>query len=157
MTTGNRKFKKTLLIFLYVLIGIIIGAYLFNDTQPRSFLTFHRCNKTCLEPQEFIGLLNSVIIQKTPNLIPKIIIETDKSIAIEHPAPQSPIHYVVFPKRDIKDFGQLSNGDEEYVLDMLSVLSQLIRENNLKDYQIISNGPGYQFSNYLHFHLRSFE
>ncbi len=149
------KLKKILTAILYFGIGVIIGGYLFGDTQPRSFLALNRCDKTCLQPQELIGLVNSVIVQKFPNLIPKVVIETDKSIAIKHPAPQSPIHYVVFPKRDIKNFGQLTDGDQKYLIDTFTVLSQLIKQNDLKEYQIITNGPDYQGTTYLHFHLRA--
>lgn len=149
------KLKKVSITILCIGIGIIIGGYLFSDTQPRSFLALNRCDQTCLQPQELIGLVNSVIVQKFPNLMPQVVIETDKSIAIKHPAPQSPIHYVVFPKRDIKNLGQLSDGDQEYLIDTFTVLSQLIKQNNLKEYQIITNGPDYQETTYLHFHLRA--
>tara|TARA_B100001964_G_scaffold232778_1_gene289034 strand:- start:351 stop:824 length:474 start_codon:yes stop_codon:yes gene_type:complete len=147
--------KKIIHIFIYVIVGIIMGGYLFSNSQPRSFLALHRCDNTCLKPQELMGLVNAVVMQKNPNLMPKVVIETEKSIAITHPFPESPIHYVVFPKRDIKNIGELANGDEEYFIDIMSVLSQLIRENNVTEYQIISNGPDYQHTTYLHFHLRA--
>lgn len=149
------KLRKMLIAILFFGVGIIIGGYLFSDTQPRSFLALNHCDKTCLQPKELIGLVNSVVVQKSPNLIPQVVIETNKSIAIKHPAPQSPIHYVVFPKRDIKNFGQLADGDQEYLIDTFAVLSQLIRQNKLKEYQIITNGPDYQGTTYLHFHLRA--
>ena len=149
------KLKKILMAILYLGVGIIIGGYLFSETQPRSFLALNRCDKICFQPQELIGLVNSVIVQKFPSLMPQVVIETDKSIAIKHPFPQSPIHYVVFPKRDIKNFGQLADGDQEYLIDTFAVLSQLIKQDNLKEYQITTNGPDYQETTYLHFHLRA--
>jgi len=155
MTDEKTLIKKIIPIFLYVAVGVIIGGYLFSNSQPRSFLAVHRCNNTCLKPQELMGLINAIVIQKNPNLMPKVVIETEKSIAIAHPFPESPVHYVVFPKRDIKNIGELANGDQEYLIDAMSVLSQLIRENNLTEYQIISNGPDYQHTTYLHFHLRA--
>lgn len=155
MSTSKPKLKTILLVIISVIAGIIIGGYLFSDSQPRSFLSLNRCNKTCLKPQELIGLVNSVIIQKTPGLIPKVVLETDKSVAIEFSKSASSVHYIVFPKRDIKNLGQLSDGDEEYLTDTLAVLSQLIRDNNLKEYQAISNGPDIQQTTYLHFHLRA--
>ena len=155
MQSKHEKAKKILCILALIIIGIIIGGYLFSNSQPRSFLALHRCDNTCLKPQELMGLVNAVVMQKNPNLMPKVVIETEKSIAITHPFPESPIHYVVFPKRDIKNIGELANDDEEYLIDIMSVLSQLIRENNVTEYQIISNGPDYQHTTYLHFHLRA--
>ena len=155
MQSKLEKAKKILCILALTIVGIIIGGYLFSNSQPRSFLALHRCDNTCLKPQELIGLVNAVVMQKNPNLMPKVVIETEKSIAITHPFPESPIHYVVFPKRDIKNIGELANDDEEYLIDIMSVLSQLIRENNVTEYQIISNGPDYQHTTYLHFHLRA--
>ena len=155
MQSKLEKAKKILCILALTIVGIIIGGYLFSNSQPRSFLALHRCDNTCLKPQELMGLVNAVVMQKNPNLMPKVVIETEKSIAITHPFPESPIHYVVFPKRDIKNIGELANDDEEYLIDIMSVLSQLIRENNVTEYQIISNGPDYQHTTYLHFHLRA--
>jgi hypothetical protein len=34
-----------------------------------------------------------------------------------------------------------------------AVMGEIIREKNLTDYQIVTNGPGYQTVSYLHFHL----
>jgi len=155
MQSKYEKAKKIPCILALTIVGIIIGGYLFSNSQPRSFLALHRCDNTCLKPQELMGLVNAVVMQKNPNLMPKVVIETEKSIAITHPFPESPIHYVVFPKRDIKNIGELANDDEEYLIDIMSVLSQLIRENNVTEYQIISNGPDYQHTTYLHFHLRA--
>jgi hypothetical protein len=37
--------------------------------------------------------------------------------------------------------------------DVFKVMSEIIREKSLVDYQVITNGPGYQSVSYLHFHL----
>ncbi len=156
MSTGSTSKRNSIVIGIVALIvGVTIGGYLFSDTQPRSLLALSRCNATCLQPNELVGLVNSVIIQKTPVLMPEVVMETDKSIAIKHPMPEFPIHYVVFPKRDIKNIGQLEGDDQDYLLDTFAVLSQLIRQDGLENYQIITNGPGYQETTYLHFHLRA--
>lgn len=155
MTLFNMKSNNILKIVLCVTIGIIIGGYLFSDTQPRSLLAVHKCEQTCLKPQELLGLANSVLLNKFPNFVPLVVFETDKSIAIKHPAPQSPVHFVVFPKRDIKNIGLLSKDDKEYLIDTFSVLSQLISDQSLSKYQVITNGPGYQHTTYLHFHLQA--
>lgn len=74
-------------------------------------------------------------------------------IAIKSPKPLARIDYIIFPKKDIRDLGDLSPADREYVDEIFLVISALIRENNLKNYKVLSNGPYLQITNYLHFHL----
>jgi len=106
-----------------------------------------------MQANELVGLVASVGIQKFSVLVPSVIRETDKTIVIEHPSPHSRIHYVVLPKRDIKNLGELSDSDAEYLVDSFRVMTELVREKNLTDYQAMTNGPGYQGVTYLHFHL----
>lgn len=146
------KTKSTFLCGLLLLVGILIGAYLFKDTRPRAFLEIPNCTTACMSKSELIGLLTSVGIQKIPAIIP-IVKETDKVIAIKSPQPLARINYIILPKKDIKDLGDLSPSDREYIDATFLVISELIRENNLKDYKVLSNGPELQVTNYLHFHL----
>ncbi len=148
-----KKLKLLLIILISLIIGTVIGGYLFHRSLPRSFLAINQCNSTCLKPNELAGLLASVGIQTAPGLIPKVIKETDKSIALENPFPQAKIHYLIIPKRDIKDISQLSDTDKEYLVDAYALMTDVIRGNHLTQYQIITNGPGYQHVTYLHFHL----
>jgi len=146
------KLKLTILCGSLLLIGILIGAYLFKDTRPRSFLAIPNCTSSCMARSELIGLLTSVGIQKIPAVIP-IVKETDRVIAIKSPQPLARINYIILPKKDIRDLGDLSSSDREYIDETFLVISELIRENNLEDYKVLSNGPGLQITNYLHFHL----
>lgn len=148
-----RKLKLTVLLLSTLVIGVILGGYLFSKTQPRSFLALNKCNGTCLQANEVLGLLTSVGIQKFPSLVPSVVKETDKIIVIEHPSPQARLHYLLFPKRDIKNLGELSDADAEYVSDALKVAREIIKEKNLSDYRLTTNGPGYQGVTYMHFHL----
>ena len=43
--------------------------------------------------------------------------------------------------------------DAEYLADVFKVTGEIVREKNLVDYQVVTNGPGYQSVSYLHFHL----
>jgi histidine triad (HIT) family protein len=151
---NNRK-KIIITVCVSVVCGVLIGGYLFSGVQPRSFLSLNQCENNCFSYQDLTGLLTSVGIQKFPSLIPSLVFETEKSIAVKHPVPESPIHYVIFPKKDIKNVGELSKEDEEYLSDAFAVIAKLIEKENLTHYQIISNGPGYQFTHYLHFHLKA--
>ena len=133
--------------------GIILGGYLFADTRPRSFLALNKCDGTCLNANELLGLLTSVGIQRFPALVPSVIKETDKTVVIESPSPQARIHYLVIPKRDIKNIGELPDSDGEYLFDAFKVTREIIKEKNLTDYRVTTNGPGHQGVTYLHFHL----
>ena len=146
------KFGIVITNILALLVGITIGGYLFSDTQPRSFLAFNRC-ENCLNPKELLGLMASVGVQKTPGLIPSVILETDKTIVMQIPIKTEKYHFVIIPKKDIKDVGQLSKGDEPYLIDAYSVTAELIRQKHLKRYRMSTNGPGKQVVAYLHFHL----
>lgn len=147
------KVKALILILGALLLGILAGGYLFSNTQPRSFLALHKCQGTCLQPRELAGLLASVGIQKLPALIPAVVTETDKTVVIQHPSPEARIHYVIVPKKDIKNIADVTAADEEYLLDSFKVIRELVKEQQLTNYRVVTNGPGYQGVTYLHFHL----
>ncbi|MBI2098431.1 MAG: HIT domain-containing protein [Candidatus Wildermuthbacteria bacterium] len=148
-------FRYISLAIVFILAGVIVGGYLFSDTKPRSFLSVRECGLSCLNQEELLGLLGSVGIQRLPGIIPSVQKETDKTIVIKHPFPQAPIHYVIIPKKDIKATEDISEEDTPYIIDAYAVMSALIREQNLRDYKIVINGPGFQTVRYLHFHLVS--
>ena len=148
-----RKSKLILLLSAAFAVGIVLGGYLFARTQPRSVLTLSRCNGTCLQANELLGLMASVGIERFSSVIPKVIKETDKTIVIVHPLPEARLHYLIIPKKDIKNLGELSDGDNEYLIDMFKVTQEVIREQKLTGYKLFSNGPAYQSMTYLHFHL----
>lgn len=141
---------KTLIILV---VGIGLGAYLFSDTQERDFFEIKNCQRGCFDLQETAGFLVSAGILKTPSILPSVIKETEKTIALDHPYPETEIHYLVFPKKDIKNISDISTEDQEYVMDALATIRAIVKEKNLESYQIITNGPGYQQITYLHFHL----
>ena len=148
-----RKARPYLALLLALFAGIVVGGYLFSDTKQRSFLALHRCENSCLNPNELVGLLTSVGIQNLPGLIPSVVAETEKTIVVSHPAPEARIHYLVFPKKDIKNIADVSEADEEFIVDAFRVMRELISEKSLVRYRVITNGPGYQAVTYLHFHL----
>ena len=147
------KRKIIILILAALVIGVMLGGYLFADTRPRSFLALNKCEGTCFQANELLGLLTSVGLQRFPALVPSVIKETDKTIVIESPNPQARIHYLVIPKRDIKNIGELSDADGEYLIDAFKVVREIVKEKNLTDYRLTTNGPGYQGVTYMHFHL----
>jgi histidine triad (HIT) family protein len=148
-----KRARTVVLLLAALVLGVLIGGYLFSDTQPRSVLALNKCEGTCLQPNELLGLLTSVGVQKLGVLVPSVIKETDKTVVVEHPSPQARIHYLIIPKRDIKNIGQISDADGPYLLDAFNTASEIIREKNLTNYRLTTNGPGYQGVTYLHFHL----
>ena len=147
------KPKTFLLMLAALLVGVMLGGYLFAQTRPRSFLALDKCESTCFQANELLGLLTSVGIQRFPALVPSEVKETNKTVVIEHPSPQARIHYLVIPKIDIKNIAELSDADSEYLIDAFKVVREIVREKNLTDYRLTTNGPGFQGVTYLHFHL----
>jgi len=146
------KFEIALLVLVSVIIGIIIGGYLFAQSQPRSFLSINRC-QNCLSRADLLGLIASVGIQKFPGLIPSVVLETDRTIVVKHPFPLERIHYLIIPKKDIKDIGEISEVNAQYLIDAYLVVRRIIEEEKLSKYQLFTNGPGFQDMTYLHFQL----
>ncbi|MEX0726099.1 MAG: HIT domain-containing protein [Planctomycetaceae bacterium] len=134
------------------LIGVIVGGVIFSSSQRRSLLTVPTCEE-CLSPAAFLGLVGSVVVLKTPGLIPNNVYETDRMLAFAHPKPSYPKHFVFVPKKDIKAIGDLAVGDERYVAELLDAMGTVIREQKMTEYTIWSNGPGMQTVEYLHYHV----
>lgn len=147
------RIKVFLLVLVSLSLGVALGGYLFSDTRPRIFLSLRNCEGNCFRPNELVGLLASVGIQRFSEFVPEVVRETDKTIVIEQPGAYTGVHYLVIPKKDIRNPADLSDSDREYLVDLFSVMGEIIREKNLTDYQILTNGPGYQTVGYLHFHL----
>jgi scavenger mRNA decapping enzyme DcpS-like protein len=145
------KLRSFIASLLILSLGILIGGYLFSRSQPRSFLAINRCQK-CLSPRDLAGLLASVGIQRFSALIP-VIFETDRTVVIKNPFPEGRIDYVIIPKKDIKNVGELSEEESSYLIDAYAVIAYLIMQQKLDRYYVLTNGPGLQKVTYLHFHL----
>jgi Scavenger mRNA decapping enzyme C-term binding len=146
------KIKLVLVSVLCLSVGLVSGGVLFSQSQPRSFLSLHHCHH-CLDAKDLAGLLASVGIQKFPGLLPSVVFETDRTIALLLPSANQGVHYVIIPKKDIKNIGEMSAEDVPYLIDIFAVAQHIIAEQALSNYEIITNGPGFQDVTYLHFHL----
>jgi histidine triad (HIT) family protein len=135
--------------------GVLLGGYLFADTRPRSLLALEECHDSCLSSEEVLGLLASVVVQRLPEALPDVVAESERCLAMVHPFPNAPIHYVLIPKKDIKDIGAFAAGDEPYLLECLVMAQEIIRQEGLDRYVVMTNGPGRQQVGYLHWHLRA--
>jgi histidine triad (HIT) family protein len=132
--------------------GVVVGGYLFSASQPRSFLALSQCDH-CYQAKDLAGLLASVGIQRAEAALPLVQKETDKCVAIRHPMPEGRVHSVVFPKKDIKSIADVAVDDGSYVLDCIDVIRALVIDNGLRNYRVVTNGPGFQGVTYLHFHV----
>ncbi len=147
------KLKMLFLVLLSMATGILLGAYLFSQSQPRSILSINYC-QNCLSRADFLGLIGSVGIQRFPGLIPAVAFETDKTVAMKLPSSAAErIHYVIIPKKDIKNIGEISEANGEYILDAYLVARKIIEKEKLTKYRFFTNGPDFQDVTYLHFHL----
>jgi hypothetical protein len=149
-----KKFKIIFLVLISICVGSLIGGYLFSQSQPRSFLAINRC-QNCLTHEDLLGLLASVQIQKFSGLMPFKVFETDKTVVIKPPFSSHRIHYVIIPKKDIKNIGEISEADAQYLTDAFFVVRWIIEQEKLSRYRLCTNGPGSQDVTYLHFHLVS--
>jgi Scavenger mRNA decapping enzyme C-term binding len=146
------KSQIALVSLFFLSLGIVIGGYLFSQSQPRSLLSIRQC-QNCLSRKDLCGLLASVGIQNFSAVIPFVVFETDKTIAVKLPFRKAPIHYFIIPKKDINNIGELSQEDIPYLNDMFFVIRHIIENDKLSKYRLYTNGPGYQDMSYLHFHL----
>lgn len=145
--------RRLLTILGILLAGIVIGGWLFSRSIPRSFLAVHNCKSTCFRPSEMVGLLASVGIQKASGVIPLAVMESDTCIAMQHPKPEARVHLLLIPKRDIKNIGEITEADQEFVMGCFALVSSLATKNNAQNYRLLSNGPALQHVTYLHFHF----
>ena len=133
--------------------GVLVGGYLFADTQPRSLLALNDCKARCLRPSELAGLMASAGIQRASILIPGKVKETERCVAIRHPTDDAGRHFVVFPKRDIRNLTTLGPDDLPYLVDCLAVMRAIVEDERMGYYRIYTNGPDTQKITYLHLHL----
>jgi hypothetical protein len=136
---------KILIVFV---LGVVLGAWLFRDVQPRHPIGARRPGSPA-SYEEILGYIGSAAMQRAPGAVPFVVMETDKSIAMR----MTSRHYVIVPKRDIQDIGALAQGDEPYVMDALAMIGRVARHEKIAHYQIKTNGPLEQTVRYLHFHL----
>lgn len=146
-------FKRIAAVVLLFAAGVACGGYLFSRSEPRSFLSFETCREGCFDTREVTGLMMSAAIARAPFLIPGVVLESDQCLAIRDPRSRDKIHYVLFPKRDVKNIAVLTPEDAPYLLGCLAMVRELVARDNLKAYRFYTNGPGYQEVAYLHFHL----
>lgn len=148
----KNKMSIIFLVLFVFILGFIVGGIIFRNKTDGTPITV-KTSKNILKSSEITGLLSSVILNYSPGVIPNVIFETEKTIVVKHPFPEHKIHYLLFPKKDIKSIGAFSESDKDYIIDLHASLIEVLKIKNIKKYKILSNGSGRQHIAYLHFHL----
>jgi len=135
--------------------GFACGAVSFIGTQSRPLPAFSQCSSTeiCLTDPEVLGLITSVGLHLAPGLMPDIVGRSPECVAINNPKPEAGVDLVFFPTRDLRNLLDLAPGDEKYVVGCIALMRKVADERGIRNWRIVSNGPGIQEIAYLHFHL----
>jgi histidine triad (HIT) family protein len=83
------------------------------------------------------------------------VAETQNVLAFHHTRPQYPVHIVVIPKRHISSLLSFSNEDNDLLLEMMSVLQDVVQKVN-EQYgccRLTTNFGSCQTTKHLHWHV----
>lgn len=141
---------------LLFLAGFGLGGYAFVQTQARPVpLPGRDCASVldCATDVDLMGLLVSSGLHMAPGFMPKLVARSQHCVGIVSPRPEAPIDLVFFPLKDIRNILEVAPGDEPALMDCFALMHQVAQRRGLKDWQVLSNGPGQQTIAYLHFHL----
>lgn len=145
---------KVLLGIFFLLFCLSVSVYGFNAVaiQPRDGIRLtHKEDR--IKKKELLGTLGAIGVQLTPQFIPLVETISEKCVLMKHFNPVAEIHYVAIPRKDIKDFADITNEDMPYIQECFGLLQEVIKANAMKEYRISSNGPHFQDIRILHFHL----
>lgn len=93
------------------LVGVACGGYLFSESVPRPTLVSTACSADCYSAKNIAGLITSVLLLHAPFLIPGVVLESDTCLSVRYPRAKARIHYVLFPKHDVKNIATLTPED----------------------------------------------
>lgn len=85
----------------------------------------------------------------------KIIAENNTTIVIQDIAPQTPIHYLIIPKKHIKDMAHLTPEDRNYAADILLMAQQLSKADpeNAESFRLVNNNGASVGQSVFHIHV----
>ena len=147
--------RSVVWILLTFLIGFLLGATSIHRPIPGAPAELPPARHPW-SAQDVLGLIGSLGIRAMAGhleAIPSVLVETDRTFALALPAWGNRVHYVIVPKKDIRDVGQVSVEDQAYLADAFLVAGRLAEKERLKGYRLITNGGDLQTVAYLHFHL----
>jgi histidine triad (HIT) family protein len=136
-------------------IGVLFGAASIHRPIPHAPLELPPARNPW-NPTDVLGLIGSIGIRGLAGHlegIPSVVAETDRTFALSVPDPRYRVHYVLVPKKDIRDASQISAEDQEYLTDIFLMARHLAEKEGLKSYRLYTNAGDFQTVGYLHFHL----
>ena len=136
-------------------VGFLLGAAAIHRPIPHAPVELPPARKPW-SPTDVLGLIGSIGIRNFAGHldgIPSVVAETDRTFALSIPDPRYRVHYVLVPKKDIHDAGQIAAEDEPYLTDLFLVARHLAEKESLKSYRLYTNAGDLQTVGYLHFHL----
>jgi diadenosine tetraphosphate (Ap4A) HIT family hydrolase len=142
-------------ILFALVIGFFVGAASIHRPIPGAPVELPPARNPW-RPEDVLGLLGSIGIRGLAGhleRVPSVVVETDRTFAIELPARADRVHYVLVPKKDIRDVGQITAEDQPYLTDVFVTARRLAEKEKLKDYRLYTNSRDLQSVAYLHFHL----
>jgi hypothetical protein len=149
------KLRAGILFSLTFLIGILLGAALIHRPIPNAPVELPPAREPW-NPKDVLGLLGSLGIRAMAGhleSIPGVVMETDRTFAIAVPDRWNRVHYVLVPKKDIRDVGQISAEDQPYLTDVFLMARRLAEKEGLQSYRLYTNDRSLQSVAYMHFHL----
>jgi len=135
--------------------GFLLGAAAIHRPIPHAPVELPPARKPW-SPTDVLGLIGSIGIRGLAGhleSLPSVVAETDRTFALSIPDRRYEVHYVIVPKKDIRDAGQISAEDQPYLTDLFLVARHLAEKERLKGYRLYTNGGDLQTVGYLHFHL----
>jgi len=83
------------------------------------------------------------------------VLETERVLAYHHTKPFYPVHIVVIPKRHIPSLLTLEEGDDDLLIELISVIKQVAAEVTAEHgaCRVLTNLGQYQDSKHLHWHV----
>ena len=102
------RFGLVTSILLTFLTGLLLGAALIHRPIPNAPVELPPARQPW-NPKDVLGLVGSLGIRAMAGhleSIPGVVVETDRTFAIALPARRNRVHYVLVPKKDIRDIGQ---------------------------------------------------
>ena len=81
------------------------------------------------------------------------LFEDEEMLAFRDLAPQAPVHFLVIPKKHIKDPAAVGPEDEGLIGRMMRTGSQVAKENGITDFRLLFNNGADAGQTVFHIHM----